>query len=176
MTRFVYRPVAVGDVYGGALILPATAASIAGNTVAADAAPEELSTITDMMAAPPMPFLPDEWVGRPVLILTAVYAGDFADGPEALAPFRALAEPIADLLSPMPYEGIYGFTEEAGAPVAYHIRSSFLGEFDASTAEAVMAAFAEAPPGGLFRLPVSAARWPASRVTRPRSPVAARGS
>lgn len=154
VTRFVYRAVPVGMVYGGALVLPATAATIAGIAAAADAAPDELTTITDMMFAPPMPFLPEAWTGKPILIVTAVHAGDPADGPAALAPFRALAEPIADLLGEMPYPGIYGFTEEAGTPMPYHIRSSFLTQIDAALGETVMATFEAAPPGAMFQFRV----------------------
>ena len=40
------------------LILPATAETIAGFVAAADAAPEELSTIANVMPCPPMPFVP----------------------------------------------------------------------------------------------------------------------
>ena len=155
VTRLVYRAVEVDAVYGGALILPATAETLAGVVAAADAAPEGLSTITDMMAAPPAPFIPDAWVGRPILILTAVYAGDPADGPAVMAPFRALAEPVADMLAPMPYPAIYGFTEEAGTPLPYHLRSAFLRSFDLDAATDVMAAFEAAPDGpALFHIRV----------------------
>lgn len=154
VTRFVYRAVPVGTVYGGALVLPATAATIAGIAAAAGAAPDELTTITDMMYAPPMPFLPEAWIGKPILIVTAVYAGDPADGPAALDPFRALAEPIADLMAPMPYPGIYAFTEEAGTPMPYHIRSSFLTGIDAAVGEIAVAAFESAPPGAMFHFRV----------------------
>jgi FAD/FMN-containing dehydrogenase len=153
VTRLIYRAVEVDTVYGGALILPATAETLAGVVGAAEAAPDGLSTITDMMVAPPAPFIPDPWVGRPILIMTAVYAGDPADGPAVMAPFRALAEPIADMLGPMPYHGIYAFTEEAGAASAYHLRSAFLHSFDTAAAASVMAAFDTAPAGmNLFHI------------------------
>ena len=42
------------------LVLPATPETIAGFIDAADAAPDELSTIANVMTAPPMPFLPPE--------------------------------------------------------------------------------------------------------------------
>ena len=74
-----------------------------------------------------------------------MYAGDPDDGAPALAPFRALAEPLADFLGPMPYPDIYGFTEEAGQPSAYHLRSSFLTSFGIDEATTVIAAFDAAP-------------------------------
>src|SRR5439155_16756003 len=62
-TRFQYRLHDVGTVYGGMLILPATADLIAAFIAAAEAAPEELSAIANVMPAPPMPFLPPDQVG-----------------------------------------------------------------------------------------------------------------
>jgi hypothetical protein len=49
-----------------------------------------------------------------------VIAGDAEVGQRALAPFRALATPIADLLRPMPYPDVYppeqpGFHPSASA-------------------------------------------------------------
>ena len=150
VTRFIYRAVPVGMTYSGAIVLPATVDTIVGVARAAEAAPEGLTTITDMMVAPPMPFLPPEWVGKLILYVTAVYAGDPADGPAVMAPFRALG-PIADLMAPMPYAGIYQFTAQAEAPAAYEIRSSFLAELDESTAGLAIASVLESPrPMAMF--------------------------
>ena len=57
MTRLVYRAVEVDEVYGGALFLPATPETLAGVVAAAEAAPDALTTIVDVFAAPPLPFL-----------------------------------------------------------------------------------------------------------------------
>ena len=155
VTRFVYRAVEVDQVYGGALFLPATPETLAGVVAAAAAAPGALTTIVDVFAAPPLPFLDPAWVGRPVLCMTAVLTGDPADGPLVLAPFRALAEPLADFLGPMPYPAIYEFTAEAGNPSAYHLRSSFLRSFGVDDAATVLAAFEDAPAGmSLFHIRV----------------------
>ena len=55
------------------------------------------------MGAPPMPFLPAEVHGRPIVLAMLAWTGDAAAGERALAPFRALAEPLADMVRPMPY-------------------------------------------------------------------------
>jgi FAD/FMN-containing dehydrogenase len=55
-TRFTYRLQPVASVTGGMLVLPATAASIASFVEAAAAAPDEVSTIANVMPAPPLPF------------------------------------------------------------------------------------------------------------------------
>jgi FAD/FMN-containing dehydrogenase len=117
-TRFHYRLHPVGTVVGGMLILPATPEVIAGFIAEAEAAPEELSGIGNVMVAPPMPFLPAEVHGRLVVLALLVYAGEVDAGERALAPFRRLATPIADMLRPMPYPEIYPPEEEDYHPTA----------------------------------------------------------
>ena len=106
-TRFQFQLHPVDRVVGGMLILPATAATVAGFLSAAAAAPEELTTIANVMNCPPMPFVPEEHHGSLVIFALMCWAGDEATGLEALAPFLALAEPLANLVRPMPYPEIY---------------------------------------------------------------------
>ncbi len=63
VTRFDYRLHPVDLVTGGMLALPATPETLAGLVAEAEAAPEELSLIANVLPAPPMPFLPPELVG-----------------------------------------------------------------------------------------------------------------
>src|SRR4029078_2392339 len=72
-----------------------------------EAAPEELTTIANVMPAPPMPFLAEEHHGKLVIFGMLVYAGPAEEGMKALAPFRALATPLADLMRPMSYREVY---------------------------------------------------------------------
>lgn len=92
---------------GGMLCLPATAETIAGFVAAAHAAPEALSTIANVMPAPPMPFLPAEVHGKLVILGMLAYAGEDGEAQQALAPFRALATPYADFVKPGPYLSMY---------------------------------------------------------------------
>jgi len=102
VTRFRYRMHPVETVVGGMLFLPATPEVITGFLAEAEAAPDELSTIANVMTAPPMPFLPDELHGRPVLMAFMCYAGDLQDGERVIGRFRALAPPLADMVKPIP--------------------------------------------------------------------------
>jgi FAD/FMN-containing dehydrogenase len=106
-TRFQFQLHEVNTIVGGMLILPATPEVIAGFIAEAGAAPEELSTIASVMSAPPMPFLPPEVHGKLIVMATLVYAGEVEAGERAIAPFRTLAAPIADMLKPMPYPAIF---------------------------------------------------------------------
>jgi FAD/FMN-containing dehydrogenase len=71
----------------------------------ADEAPDELTIWSVMRKAPPLPFIPDEWHGKEVLIFAACYTGDFAEGEKALAELRSLGDPIADVIGPHPFTG-----------------------------------------------------------------------
>ncbi len=68
-------------------------------------APDEVTVWAVMRKAPPLPFLPEDVHGTEVLILAAMYAGDMADGEKALAPLRAIGNPIADVIGPHPFAG-----------------------------------------------------------------------
>jgi FAD/FMN-containing dehydrogenase len=136
-TRFRYRLQEVDTVLGGVLVLPATPEVIASFLAEAQAAPEELSTIANVMTAPPMPFLPAESHGKMVVLAMLMYAGDLDAGQRALAPFRALATPVADLIRPMPYPEIYPPEDENYRPIAAG-RTMFLDRVDVGTAALIL--------------------------------------
>ena len=116
-TRFTFRLHEVGMVVGGILMLPATPEVIAAFIAEAEAAPDELSTIANVMPAPPMPFVPAEAHGQLVIMALMCYAGDIDAGERAVAPFRALAAPVADMVQPMPYPQIFPPDEEDYHPI-----------------------------------------------------------
>ena len=65
-----------------------------------------------------MPFVPEELHGMPVIMAMIAYAGDTEAGERAVAPFRAIATPIADMLRPMPYPEMYMPEEEEYHPIS----------------------------------------------------------
>jgi FAD/FMN-containing dehydrogenase len=107
VTRLRFRLHEVDEVVGGMLLLPASAELITELVAAAEAAPEELSMIANIMNAPPMPFIPAEQHGKPVVMALMVYAGDAEAGERAIAPIRALAPPLADMVRPIRYPQMY---------------------------------------------------------------------
>jgi hypothetical protein len=106
-TTLRFRLHEIDEVIGGMLMLPASAEVIVGLVAAAEAAPEELSVIANVMKAPPLPFVPVEQHGKPVVMARMVYAGDAEAGERAIAPIRALATPLADMVRPIRYPEIY---------------------------------------------------------------------
>ena len=136
-TRFQFRLHEVDTIVGGPLFLPATPDVISGFIAEAQAAPEELSTIVNVMPAPPLPFLPVEHHGELVVMALMAYAGPIDDGERALAPFRDLATPIADMVGPMPYPELYPPEEEGYHPVA-SIRTTFVDGIDRQAADTIV--------------------------------------
>jgi FAD/FMN-containing dehydrogenase len=138
VTRFKFRLHDVPSFTGGMLMLPATAETIAGFIAAAEAAPEDVSTIANVMPAPPMPFIPADQHGKLVIMGLIAHVGDPAAGQAALAPFRELATPVADMLRPMPYPEIYPPEEGEYHPLAI-ARTMFVDKVDLPVAEAIVA-------------------------------------
>jgi FAD/FMN-containing dehydrogenase len=137
VTHFKFRLHEVGTIVGGMLILPAKAKVMAAFAAAAEAAPEELSTIVYNMPAPPMPFLPEEYHGQIVTLAMLAYTGEVKEGLRVVAPFRTLAEPIVDMLGPMPYPEIYWPDDPNFRPVTA-LRSRFIDRIDERTAQIML--------------------------------------
>ena len=136
-TRFQYRLREVRAFVGGMLILPATAQVVAGFIAAAEAAPEELTTIANVMPAPPMPMVPENQHGKLVVLALMAFVGDAAAGERALAPFRSLATPIADLVQPIPYPQIYPPDDSDYHPIAAN-RTMFVDRIDREVAQVIL--------------------------------------
>jgi FAD/FMN-containing dehydrogenase len=137
-TRFRFRLHELPSIVGGMLLLPGSPEVIEGLVAAAAAAPEELSLIANVMVAPPMPFIPASAHGQLVVMALLAYAGDAEAGERALAPIRALAEPLADMVQPMPYAGLFQGGGDDMEVVEESARSLFCDTVDATAAKAVI--------------------------------------
>jgi hypothetical protein len=65
------------------------------------------------------------------------YAGDVEAGQKAIAPFRALATPLADLVRPMPYSGMFPPQEGEYRPIATS-RILFMDHVDRQIAQLIV--------------------------------------
>ena len=82
-------------------------------------APDELGITIALRLAPPMPFLPSDQYGKPVLGLILVWTGDPKEGERVTSSIRRLASPIADVVRPVPYVALQGMLD-GGAPHGLH--------------------------------------------------------
>ena len=104
VTRFTFRLHEVGPTVTGGLIV--WSADRVDDVLATyrdltESAPRELTAAVTVRLAPPAPFLPEEWHGKPIVGLLVCHSG--ADAEADLAPVRALGDPIADLVTEKPY-------------------------------------------------------------------------
>jgi FAD/FMN-containing dehydrogenase len=136
-TRFLYRLHDVRSTYGGMLILPASPEVVTEFMAAAEAAPQELSAIANVMPAPPMPFLPEELHGKLVVLAFIVHVGDLETGARAVAPFRALATPLVDMVHEMPYAEIYPPEDPDYRPTPAQ-RTLFVDRIDLAAAKTIV--------------------------------------
>ena len=92
-------------IYAGPVFYPADAARdllVAFREWAAEA-PDEVTGVVNLTSAPPLPVIPEEWHGKKVVAFIAASTGPVDDGAGLVRRVRDVAEPIADLLGPMPY-------------------------------------------------------------------------
>ena len=136
-TRFQFRMHPVGTIVGGMMMLPATPAVIESFIALSEAGPEELSTIANVMPAPPMPFVPAEHHGKLVIFAMLCYAGTVEAGERAVAPFRALTTPIVDMVKPSRYPEMYPPEDPNYHPIATG-RTMFIDSVDRGVAEMIV--------------------------------------
>ena len=104
VTRFSFHLHPVGPIITGGLII--WSADRAEEVLAAyrdltGSAPRELTAAAIVRLAPPAPFVPQVWHGKPIAGIQVCHSGSNADAD--LAPVRALGNPIVDLIAPRPY-------------------------------------------------------------------------
>ncbi len=145
VTEFTFQLARVGTVLGGALVLPATRAVVRGYLDYSVAAPDELTTIANVMHLPPAPFVPADRVGDVALVILTVWDGDIEAGQQALEPLRALADPLVDTIQPMPYAGMYQYTAAQEMPHAAATRMMFANELSDRAIDETLAAVAASP-------------------------------
>ena len=68
-------------------------------------APEEFGAFLAFHQGPPVPFLPEEWHGKPVCVVVGMWTGDQAEGPSRWQPFLDVAPVAGSMVGPMPYPG-----------------------------------------------------------------------
>jgi FAD/FMN-containing dehydrogenase len=107
VTRFSFRLHQVGPtITGGLIVWSAERATevLAAYRVLTESAPRELTAATIVRLAPPAPFLPQAWHGKPIVGIQVCHSGTNAEAD--LAAVRALGDPIVDLVGPKPYAAV----------------------------------------------------------------------
>jgi FAD binding domain/Berberine and berberine like len=66
-------------------------------------APDDLMTIVVHRKAPPLPFVPPELHGKPIVMVIVCWAGDVDEGEKFVKPLREFGSPVADVCMPKPF-------------------------------------------------------------------------
>lgn len=109
VTEFEFELHPLGPiVYGGPIVYPSAVARDLLHVFRdwAPAAGNDIAAIVNLTVAPPLPDIPAEWHGKKVAVFLAVSSGPVEEGESLLREIRSVAEPIADLLGPIPYRGL----------------------------------------------------------------------
>ncbi|HET7846210.1 MAG TPA: FAD-binding oxidoreductase [Acidimicrobiia bacterium] len=135
-TKFQYRLQPIDTIVGGMMILPATASAIVRFIAESEAAPDELSTIANVMNCPPMPFVPEDLHGSLVIMGLVAWCGEVEAGKEMMKRLAGDTEPIADMTGPIAYPELYP-PEEDYHPTAV-AKTMFADSFDEATAQIIL--------------------------------------
>jgi FAD/FMN-containing dehydrogenase len=106
VTRFEFDLHPLGPmIYAGPIFYPGDAARdlLRAFRDWSGEAPDEITGLVNLTAAPPLPVIPEDWHGKKVAAFVAAAVGPLEEGEGLVRAFREVAEPIADLLGPMPY-------------------------------------------------------------------------
>ena len=119
------------------LILPATAETIAGSSRRPRPRRRSSPTIANVMPCAADAVRAEEHHGKLVILGPAAYAGDAEAGERAVAPFRAIAEPLADMLRPMAVPGDVP-ARGRGLPPDRRLATMFVDRVDRAAAETIL--------------------------------------
>jgi hypothetical protein len=92
-------------------------------------APREITTVVIYRYCPPAPFIKEEFHGKPVFGIGALYAGKPEKGMEILKPLKSFGSPVADIIVPKPFVAHQAMLD-AGQPkgACYYWKSEYLKE------------------------------------------------
>lgn len=131
VTRFTFRLFEVGpSITGGLIAWSADEADEVMGMFAefTESAPREITAALVVRLAPPAPFVPPEWHGKPIVAMIVCHSG--SDAENDLRPVRSTGHPVFDVLMEKPYAGqqaMLDATQPKG--LNYYWKSEFLPAF-----------------------------------------------
>jgi FAD/FMN-containing dehydrogenase len=149
VTSFTLSLHAVGPtVFGGLIAWPFERAEeiLRAYREITGAARRELAVWMIMLRAPEAPFVPEQWHGERLCAMAVGYTGDLGGVEQAIAPIRALGDPVVDLLAEQPYTELQSYldaTEPRGNH--YYWKTEYLPGLDDELLATVRELFAGCP-------------------------------
>ena len=163
VTSFEFRLHPVGPIVtGGMLVYPRSRARelIRLYRDFIEAAPDQVCGGLALITAPPEDFVPEDLRGQPAVGVVYCYVGPPEEGVEALRPLREAAEPIVDMVQPMPYAALQQMLD-AGNPtgIREYFKIDWLRELSDDAIDVILehAEGIPAPFGQLILAPMGGA-------------------
>lgn len=103
VTSFAYRLHPVADILGGPTFYPLDGDVIRGYLDLVAQAPDELNVILGLVLGPPLPFLPEQWHGRPVCVLLTCWSGPDDQDQQVLKRLAHVGPVVGQQVGRMPY-------------------------------------------------------------------------
>ena len=143
VTSFEYRLQPVGpEVLAGLLLYPLDAAAEALRFFRDFTAstPNELGAMAVFRLAPPLPSIPKELHGTPVLAIIVCYVGDVEEGKRVVQPLRSFRTPLVDGIKPQPFTA-HNSSLDPGQPAGmrYYWKSEYVTEIADDAIETLVA-------------------------------------
>jgi len=66
-------------------------------------APDEVGIMGNLRLAPPLPIIPEDLHGKPIVAIVPMYTGPIEEGEKVLEPIRGFGAPVLDTVAPKPY-------------------------------------------------------------------------
>ena len=120
VTSFEFRLHPVSEILGGPTFYAVDAEVLRAYRDFITEAPEDLGAIFALTLAPPLPFLPEEWHGKPVAVVLSCWAGAADEGEEILKPLGDWGRVVGAYVGRMPYPAINRLFDDLLPPGLQH--------------------------------------------------------
>jgi FAD binding domain/Berberine and berberine like len=143
VTEFEFRGHKIGPlIYGGLMAcLPDKAPEIlAFMRDYMEDAPEDLGTAVAFVSAPPEPFVPPEMHFKPITGIVVCWTGSQEEGEKVVAPIREVAQPVMDMVGPIPYAALQSMLDGGGPKgIKGYFKAEFMNELSDDVIEKCVA-------------------------------------
>ena len=103
VTSFEYRLHPVADILGGPTFYPLDSEVVRGYLDLLSDAPEELNLVLGLVQAPPLPFVPEAWHGRPVCAVLTCWSGPHEHDARIRDRLEQIGPAVGQFVNRMPY-------------------------------------------------------------------------
>jgi FAD/FMN-containing dehydrogenase len=136
VTRLQFGLIDLPSVVGGVLIFPASAQAVNALMDVVQAAPDQLTAVVTVGVLR-VPAIPEEWHGRPV-IMVQLCCASAADDEAAIKAIRAVGTPLVDTVRAMSFAEIYPPPPSVKLHPKSVGRTMFLSHVDRAAADTIM--------------------------------------